>query len=70
VGKVAEIKSKYAVTTTDVKGMILEVSKVQDRGRTQIPKIVREKLKVEDEDRIYWVEFDEKIYVMKAVKVG
>jgi bifunctional DNA-binding transcriptional regulator/antitoxin component of YhaV-PrlF toxin-antitoxin module len=70
VGKVAETKSKYAVTATDVKGMILEVSKVQDRGRTQIPKIVREKLKVEDEDRVYWVEFDEKIYVMKAVKVG
>ena len=60
--------AKYQVTS-EVKGKILGVRQVQDRGRVQIPRHVKKKLNIKDGDSVYWVELDQKIYIMKAVAI-
>mgnify|MGYP001052223283 CR=1 FL=1 len=61
---------KYAVTP-DIKGVILGVRKIVERGRVQIPKEVRNQLNVKDGDYVYWVKtLDGKILVAKAVEIG
>jgi len=62
------IGGKY-VTSTEVKGIILGVRKVQDRGRVQIPKDVRDKLSLSDGDSVYWIELGDAIYVVKAIEI-
>ena len=68
MGKVAHTESKYLVNT-DVKGTILGVRQIQDRGRVQIPKRIREKLNIVTGDLVYWVELGERIYLTKVVKI-
>ena len=66
VGKVEQ--SKYQVVV-EVKGTILGVREIQDRGRVQIPKKAREKLNIKDGDSIYWIELGDRVYISKAVKI-
>ena len=68
MGKVDKPTSTYLVIT-EVKGLILGVRKMQNRGRVQIPKKVREKLKMKEGDSVYWVEHENMICVTKAVKI-
>jgi len=64
----AEI-GKYSVPP-NIKGKILGVRTVQDRGRVQIPKSARTKLHIQDGDDVYWVEgSDGKIYIAKSVAI-
>ena len=58
--------AKYQLSV-EVKGEVIGVRKVHDRGRVQIPKRVRDELRVKDGDGVYWIKFDEKFYVTKAV---
>jgi len=63
-------EAKYPVTT-EIKGTILGVYKVQDRGRVQIPPEIRKELNVKDGDKIYWIRcFDGKFTIIKAQKIG
>jgi len=64
MAKVDDVKYQLSV---EIKGEIIGVRKVHDRGRVQIPSRVREELRVKDGDGIYWIKFDEKFYVTKAV---
>lgn len=64
----AEI-GKYSASP-NIKGKILGVRTIQDRGRVQIPKSARTKLRVKDGDDVYWVEgLDGKIYIAKGVAI-
>jgi len=67
VGKVA-FKSKYVIESK-IEGTILGVRQVQDKGRIQIPKTVRDKLNLRDGDSVYWVEGEGIIYIIKALKI-
>jgi len=60
---------RYLVTEK-IKGVIVGVRKVQDRGRVQIPKEIREKMRLKDGDSIYWVIDPEgKYFIIKAGEV-
>jgi len=60
------VQPKYKVTS-EVIGTIVAVRQVQDRGRIQIPKVVREALNLKDGDSVYWVHGpDGKFYIAKA----
>ena len=60
---------RYTITT-DIKGEIMGVRTVQDRGRLQIPKKVRELIGLEDGDSVYWVQgLDGRFYIAKAVEL-
>jgi AbrB family looped-hinge helix DNA binding protein len=61
--------AKYHISP-EIKGEIIGVRKVHDRGRVQIPKKVRVELRVKDGDGIYWIKYDEKYYVTKAVVIN
>jgi len=64
-----ETKSKYEVNIR-IEGIIKGVRQIQDRGRVQIPKVVRDKLNLKVGDDVYWVENpDGKMYITKAVKL-
>ena len=56
-------------TTVEIKGRIIGVRTLQDRGRVQIPKLIRDKLKLSDGDQVYWVESEGKYLIMKAVQI-
>ena len=61
-----QAQPKYRVTT-EIVGTIVAVRQVQDRGRVQIPKTVREALNLKDGDSVYWVHApDGKFYIAKA----
>lgn len=62
---------KLAKYRPDVKveGEILGVRAVQNHGRVQIPAIVREKLELKDGDRVYWIEKNTLIILMKSKTV-
>jgi len=54
-----------------LKGKVLGVRKVQNRGRVQIPKLVKEGLQLKDGDSVYWVRNHEgKYYILKATEIG
>jgi len=58
------------IVTDKVKGIIVGVRKVQDRGRVQIPKEIREKMNLKDGDSIYWVYDSEgKYFIVKAGEI-
>ena len=60
---------RYTITT-DIKGEIMGVRTVQDRGRLQIPKKVRELIGLEDGDSVYWIQgLDGRFYIAKAVEL-
>ncbi len=60
---------RYTITT-DIKGEIVGVRTVQDRGRLQIPKKVRDLIGLEDGDSVYWVQgLDGRFYIAKAVEL-
>jgi bifunctional DNA-binding transcriptional regulator/antitoxin component of YhaV-PrlF toxin-antitoxin module len=54
------VKGKYYVPPK-----VFAVSKVFQHGKTQVPKEVREVLKLEDGDRILWFNEDGKIFVQR-----
>ncbi len=59
---------RYTITA-DIKGEIMGVRVVQDRGRLQIPKKVRDLIGLEDGDSVYWVQgLDGRFYIAKAVE--
>jgi len=62
-------KVTYRVSP-EVKGKIIGVRTIQDRGRVQIPKIIRDKLQLKDGDQAYWVESNGKFHIIKAVEIG
>jgi len=55
--------------TVEIKGKIIGVRTLQDRGRIQIPKVIRNKLNLSDQDQVYWIESDGKFYIMKAIQI-
>ena len=60
---------RYTITT-DIKGEIMGVRTVQDRGRLQIPKKVRNLIGLEDGDSVYWIQgLDGRFYIAKAVEI-
>jgi len=60
---------RYTITT-DIKGEIMGVRTVQDRGRLQIPKKVRDLIGLEDGDSVYWIQgLDGRFYIAKAVEL-
>ena len=61
--------SKRYTITTDLKGEIMGVRIVQDRGRIQIPKKIREILGLNDGDSIYWVQLDGRFYINQATEI-
>lgn len=69
MGKVGH-RGRYSVTQPSVKGTIMGVRQLQDRGRLQVPKEVREDLNLADGDDIYWIKgLDGRIYIMKAFEI-
>ena len=60
--------AKYQVTP-EVKGEVLGVRQVQDRGRVQIPRRVKDKLNIKDGDNVYYVGLEGRVYIMKAVEI-
>lgn len=57
----------YAVTV-EIKGTIMGVRKIQDRGRIQIPKEVREEIGLNEGDGVYWVKHpDGRFYIVRAM---
>ena len=56
-------------TVTGIKGEIVGVRKVQDRGRVQIPRRVREALDLKDGDYVYWVADSGRFYIAKAREI-
>ena len=69
MGKVG-IELNYPVTL-EIKGTIVGVYKVQDRGRVQIPPEIRTELDIKDGDKIFWVKgYDGKYTIVKAGKIG
>jgi len=64
--RAVRIEPKYKVAV-EIKGTIVGVRQVQDRGRIQIPKTVREALNLKDGDSVYWIHgSDGKFYIAKA----
>ena len=62
-------KEKYIVTP-DIKGEILGVRTLQNRGRIQVPKKVRDILGLKDGDSIYWVQgLDGRLYIAKSFEL-
>jgi len=59
--------SKYFIRD-EVKGVVIGVRQV-DRGRIQIPKIIRDKLELDNSDSVYWIELNGNYYIRKAVKI-
>ncbi len=60
---------RYTITT-DITGEIMGVRTVQDRGRLQIPKKVRDLIGLEDGDSVYWIQgLDGRFYIAKAVEL-
>jgi len=53
-------KGKYFVPPS-----VFAVSKVFQHGKTQVPKEVREFIKLEDGDRIIWHKENEKIFIRR-----
>jgi len=69
VGKVGS-HGRYIVGRHEIKGTILGVRQLQDRGRLQVPKDVREDLGLVEGDDVYWIKgLDGRIYVMKATEI-
>jgi AbrB family looped-hinge helix DNA binding protein len=67
---VDKVKASTYPVSTQIKGTILGVRTVQNRGRVQIPKVVRNKLQISDGDNVYWIEdLDGKICIAKAVEL-
>ena len=61
-----ENKGTFKVTY-DIRGEIVGVRKVQDRGRVQIPPKIREALDLKDGDEVYWIHgIDGRFYIIKA----
>ena len=70
MGKV-ESHGRYTVGQPEVKGTILGVRQLQDRGRLQVPKEVRKYLGLEEGKDVYWIKgIDGRIYVMKASEIN
>ena len=62
--------SRRYTVTADIKGEIMGVRTVQDRGRLQIPKKVRDLIGLEDGDSVYWIHgLDGRFYIAKAVEI-
>lgn len=62
-------KHRYTVRP-DIKGEIIGVRKVHDRGRLQVPKEVRDSIGLEEGDSVYWLRgLDGRFYIAKAVEL-
>ena len=60
---------RYTVTA-DIQGEIMGVRKIQDRGRLQVPRKVRDLIGLEDGDSVYWIQgLDGRFYIAKAVEL-
>jgi len=60
---------RYTITT-NITGEIMGVRTVQDRGRLQIPKKVRNLIGLEDGDSVYWIQgLDGRFYIAKAIEL-
>jgi bifunctional DNA-binding transcriptional regulator/antitoxin component of YhaV-PrlF toxin-antitoxin module len=53
-----------------INGKIIATSTMRDRGRTQVPPIVKKELNITDGDTIFWIKANNKIYVIKEAKVS
>ena len=62
-------KNRYTIIP-DIKGEIIGVRKVQDRGRLQVPREVRDSIGLEEGDSVYWLRgLDGRFYIAKAVEL-
>ena len=65
----AGFRGRYEVVS-EVRGRIVAVRQVQDRGRVQIPKEIRRELGLSDGDSVYWVRGpDGRFYIVKATEI-
>ncbi len=70
MGKVGN-RGSYVVGQPEIKGTILGVRQLRDRGRLQVPKVVREELGIRDGDGVYWIKgIDDIIYIIKATEIN
>jgi AbrB family looped-hinge helix DNA binding protein len=46
--------------------MIVEVSRISSKGQVTVPKTIRQKLKLDEGDRVAFIEDDGKIVITKA----
>ena len=61
---------RYVIKQPAIRGTILGVRQLQDRGRLQVPKEVREDLGLVEGDQVYWIKgLDGRIYVMKSIEI-
>jgi len=60
---------KRYLVRPDIKGTIICVRKVQDKGRVQIPSEIRKALGVRDDDDVYWIELDGRYYIAKSAPI-
>ncbi len=61
---------RYVVGQPEIKGTIVGVRQLQDRGRLQVPKEVREGIGLVDGDDVYWVKgLDGRFYIAKSVEL-
>ncbi len=62
-------RKEYSITS-NITGEILGVRTVQNRGRIQIPKVIRDLIGLEDGDNVYWIQgLDGRFYIAKAVEL-
>jgi len=62
-------KNRYTVMP-DIKGEIIGVRKIQDRGRLQVPKEIRDSIGLEEGDSVYWLRgLDGRFYIAKSVEL-
>jgi len=64
MSKYEEAKKRYLVIQD-----VLAISKLFQRGKTQVPKEVRNALGLKDGDKILWFSQDKRIYVEKHVPI-
>ena len=62
------IRSQHA-KRYEITAGVLATSKIFQRGKTTVPSEVRDKLELEDGDKLVWVQEGGKIYVESAIRV-
>jgi len=61
--------SKYQVSQK-IEGEFIGVRQMQNRGRIQVPVVIRKDLNLQDGDRVYWVRTkDGKYCIAKAISI-
>jgi bifunctional DNA-binding transcriptional regulator/antitoxin component of YhaV-PrlF toxin-antitoxin module len=67
MARVEKMEGRFQVIP-EIKGTVVGVRQIQNRGRVQIPKTIKDELKLADGDSVYWVrDANGKFYIAKAI---